>query len=51
MPADPNDPHKSATCGGLVVDWSGELPSLWVCRGPMTHATETRVRFSEPATV
>ncbi|MBM65124.1 MAG: hypothetical protein CMH55_02680 [Myxococcales bacterium] len=48
MPADPNEPHKSATCGGLVVDWSGELPELWVCRGPMTHADEVRARFSEP---
>jgi len=48
MSADPNEPHKSATCGGLVVDWSGELPELWVCRGPMTHVAETRVQFSEP---
>ena len=47
MEPDMADPHKSATCGGLVVDWSGELPELWVCRGPMTHAEETRARFSD----
>ncbi|MDE0881119.1 MAG: C45 family autoproteolytic acyltransferase/hydrolase [Myxococcota bacterium] len=32
-------PHKSATCGGLVFDWTGELPAMRICRGPLTGQT------------
>lgn len=46
MKPNPNEPHQSATCGGLVVDWTEESPQLWVCRGPMTQAQEARLRFT-----
>jgi isopenicillin-N N-acyltransferase-like protein len=36
MPPSPSDPHRSATCGGLLVDWSEGAPRMRVARGPLT---------------
>lgn len=33
------EPHRSATCGGLVFDWTGEAPVMRTCRGPLTGQT------------
>ena len=30
------EPHKSATCGGLVFDWRQASPIMRACRGPLT---------------
>ena len=30
------EPHRSATCGGLVFDWTQDQPIMRTCRGPLT---------------
>jgi isopenicillin-N N-acyltransferase-like protein len=34
-----SEPHRSATCGGLVFDWSGVRPAMRACRGPLSGQT------------
>jgi isopenicillin-N N-acyltransferase like protein len=43
MPPSPFNPHRSATCGGLLVDWSGDAPRMRVARGPLTGQDGTSV--------
>ena len=35
------EPHKSATCGGLVFDWTTNTPVMHVGRGPLTGQVPT----------
>ena len=35
------EPHKSATCGGLVFDWRQASPIMRACRGPLTGQAGT----------
>ena len=39
------EPHRSATCGGLVFDWTQDQPVMRTCRGPLTgqHGVELSV--------
>ncbi len=41
MPISEAEPHRSATCGGLVFDWTLEKPIMHVTRGPLTGKIPT----------